>query len=206
MWQEQGKDFSFSLLGCCQADMVEVEGGWWQAQMMTNRLLACLCSHWYSAHWGCPGSLCSPSCYCWSWSCRESVRHFCLGMQGHTVTHLQCKCDDFSFWLMYRPMSWQPWAAGGQIALYAFKMEVMILQLSACVRQICMQPREVVMLWLYFLFLCLFGLVGHTSYFVYANKLRGCFLERQIGYLHAHLHFSSVGNWSRGVDMMLSWS
>lgn len=25
MWQEQGKDFSFSLLGCCQAGMAEVE-------------------------------------------------------------------------------------------------------------------------------------------------------------------------------------
>lgn len=88
--------------------------------------------------WGCPGSLCRPSCYCWSWSCRESERYFCLGMQGHTVTHLQWKCDDFSFWLMYRPMSCQPWAAGGQIALYAFEMEVMILLLSACIRQIWM--------------------------------------------------------------------
>lgn len=36
MWQEQGKDSSLSLYGCCQADMVEVEGGWWWL-MMTSR-------------------------------------------------------------------------------------------------------------------------------------------------------------------------
>lgn len=88
-----------------------------------------------------PGSLCRPSCCGGSWTCSESVRHFCLGMQGHTddttVHHLQWKCDDFSLWLMYRPMSWKLWAADGQIGLFfAFEMEVMILQLSTCIRQI----------------------------------------------------------------------
>lgn len=61
-------------------------------------------------------------------------------VQGHTddtaVTCLQWKCDDFSSQLMYGPMAWQSWTAGGQIALHAFEMEVMILQLSACIGQI----------------------------------------------------------------------
>lgn len=73
MWQEPGKVFSLSLLGCCQADMVEVEGGWWWL-LTTSRLLVCLGSHWYSAHWGSSGRLCRPFCYCWSWGCSESVR------------------------------------------------------------------------------------------------------------------------------------
>jgi len=37
---------------------------------------------------------------------------------------------------MYEPMAWQCWTAGGQIALHAFEMEIMILQLSACIEQI----------------------------------------------------------------------
>lgn len=82
---------------------------------MTSKLLACLCSHWFSAHRGCPGSLCRPSCCRWSWSCSESVRHFWLGMQGHTDVEVWWF---FCLWIMYRPMSWQPWAAGGQIALF----------------------------------------------------------------------------------------
>lgn len=58
-----------------------------------------------------------------------------LVTRGHTddtaITHLQWRSDDLPLWLLYRPMAWQSWTAGGQIALHAFEMEVMILQLSA---------------------------------------------------------------------------
>lgn len=100
-----------------------------------------VCSaHRYAAHWGSPGDAVSRQLVQtlmlllalglqWQWDTLP------LMTQGHTddtaVTHLQWKCDDFSLWLMCGPMAWLSWTAGGQIALHAFEMEVMILQLSA---------------------------------------------------------------------------
>lgn len=67
-------------------------------------------------------------------------------------------------------------------------MEVVILRLSVCIGQIWLWPRELIEFWLYSPFLCLFGPVGHTSYFIYANNSEDAFC---LGYLHADLF--SVG-------------
>lgn len=60
--------------------MVEVEGGCWQAQMMTNEAAGLFVLHTdtlrvEAAQATLPaGSLCRPSHCCWPWSCSDSGR------------------------------------------------------------------------------------------------------------------------------------
>ena len=124
-----------------------VEGGCWRAQMMTNEAAGLFVLHTDTLHWGSPGDAVSRQlaqtlmlllalALQWKWETLPLVTQGCT--DDTAVTRLQWKCDDFSLWLMYRPMASQSWTAGDQIALHAFEMEDTILQLSACIGQMWM--------------------------------------------------------------------
>lgn len=137
--------FLFPLLGCCPADMADVEGGCWQAQMMTNVAAGSF------VH---PTGTLSFEAAQAAWS-RQLVQTFELllalelqqkwgilpqevqGPTDHTAaTCLQWKLNNFQLWSMQRAVAWHSLAAGAQISLHAFEVEVMVLHLRACIGQI----------------------------------------------------------------------
>lgn len=132
------EEFSLSFLGWCQADMVEVEGGWWWL-LVTSRLLVCSCSHILCTlrmprqlvqtlllllvlglQWKCETSVGDAGPHCWHHCYSPAVEVWCFLFVAYVQTNVLATLG-------------RRWSNS---SFYALEIETMILQLSTCIWQI----------------------------------------------------------------------